>query len=430
MRGSLGQASVLLVGGLLAVVAGGAILAVVARGLGVRGEMQSAADLGAVAGARAMHDAYARLFEPPAFGLVPNPRHLGKEDYLALGRVAAERLARRNGAERVRIEFPDAETMAPVRIRVRAERTVKGTRIASVAEAELAPPSADGMPAFASGGGYDGPLAYRQGKPLRPDVAQAFDRMARAAGAAGVALALNSGFRSDADQAVLWARNPDPRWVARPGHSLHRNATELDVGPDAAYGWLAANARRFGFLQRYSWEPWHYGFVLNARSRLRWPAAREGGERGAGSAVPSFVPRRYAGMLAAAAQRWNVSSALLAAQIHAESNFNPFAVSEAGARGLAQFMPGTARAYGLHNPHDPKAALDAQARHMRDLLRRFGSVPLALAAYNAGPARVAACGCIPPISETRGYVARILGLIGGAGDVTAGASGFTVRLVA
>ena len=53
---------------------------------------------------------------------------------------------------------------------------------------------------------------------------------------------------------------------------------------------------------------------------------------------------------------------------------------------------------------------------MRDLLRRFGAVPLALAAYNAGPGAVAACGCVPPYPETRGYVARILGLLGGAGE--------------
>lgn len=128
-----------------------------------------------------------------------------------------------------------------------------------------------------------------------------------------------------------------------------------------------------------------------------------------------------------AAQRWNVSSALLAAQIYAESNFNPFAVSPAGARGIAQFMPGTAQAYGLRNAFDPAQAIDAQARMMRDLLRRFASVPLALAAYNAGPGAVAGCGCIPPYPETRAYVARILGLLGGAGE--SGAPAFEVRLV-
>ena len=89
-------------------------------------------------------------------------------------------------------------------------------------------------------------------------------------------------------------------------------------------------------------------------------------------------------------------------------------------------MPGTARSYGLSNPFDAAAAIDAQAHLMRDLLSRFGSVPLALAAYNAGPGAVAACGCIPPYPETRAYVAKILGLLAGAGDVAAG--GLEVRL--
>jgi soluble lytic murein transglycosylase-like protein len=103
-------------------------------------------------------------------------------------------------------------------------------------------------------------------------------------------------------------------------------------------------------------------------------------------------------------------------------------VSSAGAQGIAQFMPGTARSYGLGNPFDPAAAIDAQAHMMRDLLRRFASVPLALAAYNAGPGAVGRCGCIPPYPETRGYVARILGLLSGAGDPTA-LTGLAVRLV-
>jgi soluble lytic murein transglycosylase-like protein len=132
-------------------------------------------------------------------------------------------------------------------------------------------------------------------------------------------------------------------------------------------------------------------------------------------------------MLARAAQRWNVSAALLAAQLYAESNFNPFAVSSAGAQGIAQMMPGTAAALGLDDPFDAERSIAAQARLMRDLLRRFASVPLALAAYNSGPTPVAACGCVPPYPETRGYVARILGLLGGAGEL--GSGGLAVRLV-
>ena len=126
--------------------------------------------------------------------------------------------------------------------------------------------------------------------------------------------------------------------------------------------------------------------------------------------------------------RWNVSAALLAAQLYAESNFNPFAVSRVGARGIAQFMPGTARSYGLANPFDAAASISAQAHLMRDLLRRFGSVALALAAYNAGAGAVERCGCVPPYPETQAYVARILGLMGGASALPPGAS-FEVRLV-
>ena len=172
-------------------------------------------------------------------------------------------------------------------------------------------------------------------------------------------------------------------------------------------------------------EPWHWGYALNAASAPSRPGGADGRT---GRAVPGFVPPHVAPALSRAAQRWNVSATLLAAQLHAESNFNPFAVSPVGARGIAQFMPATARAYGLRDPFDVGSAIDAQARLMRDLLRQFGSVPLALAAYNAGPGRVQACGCVPPIPETTGYVARILGLMGGAGEAPA-AGALAVRLV-
>jgi hypothetical protein len=325
--------------------------------------------------------------------------------------------------------------MAPVRVRVRVVRRLEiggeAVPMLAQAEAELAPPPGTDPDAFGSGGGYDGPLAHRQGKPMRPDVALAFDRMDAAARADGVALVIASGFRSDAEQAVLFARHPDPKWVAPPGESLHRNATELDLGPRSAQPWLASNARRFHFLQRYPHEPWHYGYVLNPRSAPRPRSGADGASGGTAGGLPDFVPPRFAPLINRAAQRWSVSAALLAAQLFAESGFNPFAVSPAGAQGIAQFMPGTARGVGLEDPFDPVAAIDAQARLMRDLLRRFGSVPLALAAYNAGPAPVIACGCVPAIPETRGYVARILGLMAGAGEPAGGdgTAGLIVRLV-
>jgi hypothetical protein len=261
---------------------------------------------------------------------------------------------------------------------------------------------------------------------MRPDVAIAFDRMERAARAAGIQLVVVSGFRTNAEQAALFARHPDPRWVAPAGRSLHRLGTELDLGPASAYGWLAANSGRFGFLKRYAWEPWHFGYTRNPGTSSVGFGTR-GGDGRATAALQAFVPARFAPAITRTARRWSVSATLLAAQLYAESNFNPFAVSGAGARGIAQFMPGTAASMGLRDPFDPAAAIDAQAHQMHDLLARFASVPLALAAYNAGPGAVAGCGCVPPIPETQAYVARILGLLGGAGELTAG--GLEVRLV-
>jgi soluble lytic murein transglycosylase-like protein len=440
-----GQASLLLLGVVAALLAGLSVLFAFGQALGAKGRHQRAADLAAISAAQVMRDNYSRLFEPPLLpnGL-PNPRHLSNAAYLALARAAARRGAARNGlrAASVAVSFPGVG-FAPTRVRVELrgeapvrlpgdERRPRRVEVEARATAELAPEIGGlGMSANASGGGYDGPLSYRQGKPMRPDVALAFDRMAAAARReAGLYLIVTSGYRSDAEQARLFAAHPDPKWVAPPGQSLHRYGTELDLGPPAAYAWLAANSQRFGFLKRYSWEPWHFGYTRNTGSASvgfgRPSGAGPGGD--GRSSIPSFVPERFRESIARAAQRWNVGAALLSAQIYAESNFNPFARSPAGAEGIAQFMPGTADAYGLRNPFDADQAIDAQAHLMRDLLGRFGSVPLALAAYNAGAGAVASCGCIPAYPETQAYVAKILGLLGGAGELP-GALQFKVRLV-
>ncbi|WP_158276939.1 lytic transglycosylase domain-containing protein [Paraconexibacter algicola] len=191
--------------------------------------------------------------------------------------------------------------------------------------------------------------------------------------------------------------------------------------------------RRPAHVPRYACS-WHYGYVRNpGTASVGYGAARPGGgsgDRGLGSGLPSWVPAVYRPMIARAAQRWNVGAVLLAAQLRTESNFNPHARSSAGALGIAQFMPGTAQEYGLHDPFDPAAAIDAQARLMRRLLQQFAAVPLALAAYNAGPGAVQACRCAAPYSETRDYVARILALMLGQGDIGGlGAAQLTVRLV-
>jgi hypothetical protein len=307
-----------------------------------------------------------------------------------------------------------------------------GAHVEASAVAEAgAPASGGGMAPMASGGGYSGPLVYRDDKGMRPDVAAAFDRMALAARGDGIVLLVVSGFRSDAEQAALFAAHPDPKWVAPPGQSLHRCATELDLGPESAYGWLAANAGRFGFLKRYEWEAWHFGFVAGpAPCSEAGNAVGPGGDGtlAAAGPLPAFVPSEFREPILRSTARWDVSAALMAGQLMAESGFDPNAGSPAGAQGIAQFMPGTAASYGLTNPYDPVAAIDAEAHLMSDLIRQFGSPELALAAYNAGPAPVEACHCIPDYPETQAYVARILALLGGEGVLVV--PDFEVRLVA
>ncbi len=436
-------------------ISGALALVAIAGAVTGKGRVQRAADLAAISAARSMRDDLPRLLAPPVLpNGMPNPAHIEKPVYLWRARAAATAAARANGvgAGRLRVGFPDALSFAPVRAKATVLASLEvgaGRRpveASAVAEA-AAPATASGsMPAVASGGGYSGPLVHRNGEGMRPDVAVAFDRMAAAAARAGVTLVVSSGFRSDEEQAALFAANPDPEWVAPPGQSLHRCATELDLGPESAYGWLAANAPGFGFVQRYGWEPWHYGFEAGpepcsaaantAASRLipsRGGTSRHGpgggdGSLSGGAGLPGFVPTRFRAPLLRAAARWNVSAALLAAQLMAESNFNPHATSSAGAQGIAQFIPGTAAAYGLDDPFDPEQAIDAQAHLMHDLLTQLGSPQLALAAYNAGPAPVEACDCVPAYPETQAYVSRILALLGGAGVLALPA--FEVRLVA
>ena len=455
-RGEDGQALLLALGAVFALIVAALALVAISAAVTGKGRAQRAADLAAISAARSMRDDLPLLLSPATLpnGL-PNPAHLEKTSYLARARSAAIAVAGANDvdAANLRVSFPDLESFAPVRVKAavvgrldldradggagRGSREVEASAIAEAA----APASGTGsMPSMASGGGYSGPLVYRQGEGMRPDVAAAFDRMAAAASHAGYQLVVNSGFRSDAEQAALYAAHPDPRWVAPPGHSLHRCATELDLGPDTAYGWLAANASRFGFVQRYSWEAWHFGFTAGPPpcsaagnavgvGGVGTVGAAGGGDGAlAGASLPSFVPAQYRAILLRAASHWNVSATLLAAQLMAESNFDPYAGSPAGAQGIAQFMPSTAAAYGLANPYDPDEAIDAQGHLMSDLLRQFGDPALALAAYNAGPAPVEACDCIPPYPETQAYVSRILGLLGGAGAIALPA--FEVRLVA
>jgi len=103
----------------------------------------------------------------------------------------------------------------------------------------------------------------------------------------------------------------------------------------------------------------------------------------------------------------------LAALVQEESGFDPNARSRAGAMGLTQLMPATAAALGVSDPWNPAENLDAGAAYLAGLIDRYGgNVPLALAAYNAGPGAVAEWGGIPPYPETQRYVRNVLALAG------------------
>lgn len=110
----------------------------------------------------------------------------------------------------------------------------------------------------------------------------------------------------------------------------------------------------------------------------------------------------------AASSKYGLPQNLILAVIDQESGRDPNSVSSAGAQGLMQLMPDTAKTLGVTNAFDPVQNVDAGTRYLADMVHQFGSIPLGLAAYNAGPGAVQSYGGIPPYSETQNYVKSIL----------------------
>ena len=125
-------------------------------------------------------------------------------------------------------------------------------------------------------------------------------------------------------------------------------------------------------------------------------------------AIPVATPGPFGNLIHAAAEKHGVDESLITQVIAVESNFNPRAVSRKQAQGLMQLLPTTAARYSVANIFDPAQNIDAGTHYLKDLLARYqGNLPLALAAYNAGPDMVERYRGIPPFPETQKYVRQI-----------------------
>ncbi|HPW18759.1 MAG TPA: lytic transglycosylase domain-containing protein [Candidatus Aminicenantes bacterium] len=127
------------------------------------------------------------------------------------------------------------------------------------------------------------------------------------------------------------------------------------------------------------------------------------------AASAADLRKLYGPIIEKAAERHRVDRELIHVVIRAESNYDPFAISSAGAMGLMQLMPATARRYGVGNVFDPSQNIEGGVRYLRDLVRLFkGETRLVLAAYNAGQEAVRKYNGIPPYPETRNYISSIM----------------------
>ncbi len=152
---------------------------------------------------------------------------------------------------------------------------------------------------------------------------------------------------------------------------------------------------------------------LESGEQTQQSAGTQPGTTGSsGSSLTGNAPvsGNFSSLINQAAQKYGVNAGLIQAVIKAESNFNPNAVSSAGAQGLMQLMPGTARSLGVTNSLDPAQNIDGGAKFLKQLLNHYdGNVRLAVAAYNAGPGAVDRYNGVPPYRETQTYVTRVLG---------------------
>ena len=407
-RGERGQALLLLVGGAGRGPASarcvlGAIAAASARGPTTSAPPTSAR----CPGAKAMRDAYDRLFAPPLIDGRPNPDRLERAAYLALGARGGARDGREATAPSdVAVTFPAADrcradadprdgrtTASPGRRgdararggRARAARGRRRRRAPARASTPARSPTARASRcAPTSPQAFDRMAAAARGRRRRADRRQRLSQRRRAGGPLRRATRTRSGSRG---------RAPRCTGSAPSSTSARRRPTA---------GW-PPTPPRFHFVQRYSWEPWHYGFTLNAGSTLGGlrRRGRRGGRRArlrARRGSPRCSPRpRSAGTSRRRCSPRRPPRSRASTRSRARRR---------GRRASRSSCRAPPRPTGCATRSTPAQAIDAQAHMMRDLLRQFASVPLALAAYNAGPARVGACMCIPPYPRDPGLRRR------------------------
>ena len=202
--------------------------------------------------------------------------------------------------------------------------------------------------------------------------------------------------------------------VSAAGQSVH-GATLADYQrrrhTDAAATFFSNSTLLSGRLDRLARRPLGSGPLTAIPKPLAAAKPSEGEKTPSPDPTTADADKRVSihGSIAAAARKYNLPSTLIHSVIRAESSFRADAVSPAGAQGLMQLMPATARELGVTDPFDVEQNIDGGARYLRQMLDRFdGDLKVALAAYNAGPGTVQRYDGDVPYRETREYVRRVL----------------------
>jgi len=175
----------------------------------------------------------------------------------------------------------------------------------------------------------------------------------------------------------------------------------MEMFSPSMFGAGSGNPMHTGPMMQQAFEA--YGAFGNTQHVSTVPANRTSGSN---MQTPT---NEYNDLIRQAANKYNVDEKLIHAIIKMESNYNANAKSHAGAAGLMQLMPGTAREVGVTDRFNPAQNIDGGTRYFSNMLnRQNGNIELALAAYNAGPGNVQKYGGIPPLKETQNYVRKVM----------------------